>query len=630
MSAIYGFLKGGNSNSTMDGLVERMAKSLAHRGPDGEAAYIKENIGLGMQILNIFTKTEIQYPLTNEDGSIKLFIDGEIYNYQELRKNLETKGHVFQTKADTEVIVHLYEDLGVECVHQLRGIFAFALWDARKGKLFIFRDHVGVKPVYYTVVGDVLLFGTEIKALLQYEYVKKELNYDAFDHYLNFRFIPEPETIYRSIHKLKAGCYLTFERSEAKETEYWDYEFPTDVIKRDDEWIEGLLEHLRDAIKIRMIGQDFPFGSYLSGGMDSSSIVKLLSEMLDYPLPTFSIAFDEKDYDESFYQHIVAKHCGTDHHEFVVRPESVESILPKLVNYFDQPFGDSSALPSYYLAKQVRQHVPVVYTGDGGDELLAGYTTYAGMHHSERYRKLPGLISKHMIPGILAAGEAILPQRLTYDIQRMRKIVNDALLPMEARYFEKIAIARKAERYRLYNDNTLQSISKDNESRFYHFFEKMKNKPLLHKVNYIDAKLRFANSVLMKTEQTCAANSLSIRPPMLDHKLIEFGSSVPPRLKLKGFQTKYLLHRAMADKLPKEVHEKRKHGFEPPLTVWFKDGLKPYIQEMLLSPQSRVLNYVNRKEMENIINTHVSGKRNLGEHIWGLLFFEEWHRQYLD
>ena len=629
MSGICGFVRKSDEVQSLNEIIAKMNQSLTHRGPDKEVSYVNKNVGFGARVLNIFKNVSIKYPITNEDKSLFLFIDGEIYNYQALREDLEKKGHKFSGSSDVEVIIHLYEDFGEECVNYLRGIFAFAIWDSNKKKLLLYRDHLGIKPLFYTLYGDIFLFGTEIKAIFQFDRVKKELNYNALDHFFNFRFIPDPETIFKNIHKLPAGCYLSLTNGEFEIKQYWDYNFADNNVKSDGEYEERLLELLTESIKLRMMGRNFSFGSFLSGGMDSSSVVCLLSEMLDKPLPTFSIAFEEKDYDESYYQRVVAKHCKTDHHEFIVKPESVEELLSKLVGFFDQPFGDSSALPSYYLAKMTRQHVASVYTGDGGDELLAGYTTYPGMLHSEKYRKLPGVLSRALIPGMVSLVGAILPRKFTYDVQRVKKIIGDAVLPLEDRYFQKIAIARKEERYRLYNDDTINQIARGNENQFYHYFEKTIGKHLIHRVNYIDAKFRFTSSVLAKTEQTCAANSLLIRPPYLDHKLVEFGASVPPRLKVKGFQTKYLLHRVMNKKLPREIHVKQKHGFEPPLTIWFKDDLKPFIKQTLLSSDSRIANYFKKDELNSIIETHVAGKKNLGEHLWGLLMFEVWHRLYI-
>lgn len=627
MSGICGVIET-KSEDRLEQKIKKMTRKLAHRGPDNELYYTNNVAGFGVQVMNIFKNLRMTKPITNENQSIYLFADGEIYEYKKLRKELEQKGHQFKNLGDCEVIVHLYEEYGEDCAKDLRGIFAFAIWDSKAQKLLLFRDHLGMKPLYYTFQHGRLLFGSELKSILADSSIQKELNYDALDHYINFRLIAEPETIYKNIFKLPAGHCLIFENQSIRLNQYWKISYNENYVKSSEEYQEELIRLLKESIQIRTMG-DFKFGSYLSGGMDSSSVVSLLSKMQDDPVPTFSIAFNESGYDESYYQRIVAKFCKTDHHEFIVEQESVEELLPKLIRYFDQPFGDSSALPSYYLAKMTKQHVSMVLTGDGGDELLAGYTTYPGMLYSEKYRQLPGILSRHLIPGMLNLAGAVLPTRYSYEIERFKKIIGDALLPFEERYIQKIAIARKDLRNRLYNEQTKERISAGNEHVALKFFQQLSSKELINRVNYTDVYFRFMNTVLPKTERTTIANSLIARSPYLDHKLFEFAASVPPYLKLKRFKTKYLLHLAMDDKLPHEIHVKQKHGFIPPLTVWFKDELSSYVKKMLISPDSRILNYFNKTEVENVLQIHDSGKKDMGEHLWGLLGFEIWHRNYL-
>jgi len=627
MSGICGIIESRNGYP-VDRLVKNMTDTLKHRGPDGETYYTNAHVGFGARLMNIFKMPIADRPIANEDRTLLLFVDGEIYNFQDLQNEVISKGHRLEGQGDTEVIVHLYEEYGEKCVDKLRGVFAFAIWDAKNQKLVLCRDRMGVKPLFYAQIGGTFIFGSEIKVLLQYNRFQKELNYEALDYYLNYRLIPEPKTIFKNIYKLPAAHRLTYQNGRIKIEQYWDIKYNETHAKTSQEYREAFLEKLNDAIRIRMMG-DVPFGSYLSGGMDSSSVVSLLSKMIDYKLPTFSIAFNESEYDERKYQRIVADYCNTDHHEFIVNMESVEELLPKLLGYFDQPFGDSSALPAYYLARETRKYVNYVFTGDGGDELLAGYTTYPGMLHSETFRKLPGFITKGLFPATVNLAGMILSVRFAYKIERYKKILKDALLPFEQRYMKKIEITSRELRQRLYNDATRGKIADHNEQIVLQYFEKTKGKQLINRVNYTDIRFRFDNTVLPKTERTCIANSLIARNPYLDYKLMEFSASLPPHLKVKGFKTKYLLHLAMNDKLPREIHTKTKHGFIPPLTIWFKNDLKPYIKAMLLSPNSRILNYFNKDEVEKVLQIHGSGKINLGEHLWGLLGFEVWHRMYL-
>ncbi len=629
MSGICGVINTRLDPVSLRDRIAEMTGTLIHRGPDAEIIYVEDQVGFGMRIFNIFSHPVDQKLLSNEDQSVLLFADCEIYNYQSLREELIKKGHRFSGDTDAEVIVHLYEDLGEKCVDRLRGVFAFAIWDSKKRKLLLYRDRLGTRPIYYSRAGNTFIFASEMKAILKYGTVNKALNYNALDDLLTFRLIPEPMTIYTDIHKLPAGQYLTYRSNEMSIQQYWDYHYIENEIKHIGEYEERLLELLKEAVSIRLIG-DLSYGSFLSGGMDSSSVVSLLGEMVDRPVKTFSIAFKEKGYDESYYQRIVANYCKTNHHEFIVEKERVEELLPRIVSFFDQPFGDSSALPSYYLAKMTRQYVTAVMTGDGGDELLAGYTTYPGMLYSEHYRKLPGFISAGLIPKVVNRLGLLAPGKYAYTIERFQKIIHDALLPFEERYKRKVSWARQEQKDRLYLEQTRMKILEKNEPIVDQILSRPDCRELLNRVNYVDVRFRFVNTVLEKTERMCIANSLIARSPYLDHKLVEFAATVPPKFKLKGFKTKYLLHRAMGDKLPKEVHSKQKHGFEPPLALWFKDELEPYVRKMLLSKDSRVLNYFKKEGLEETIGIHKEGKKNLGEHLWGLLIFELWHRLYMD
>lgn len=628
MSGICGVINSGLENDRLDEVLTEMGRTLLHRGQDGSVQLKDADAGFVEMISNKFNHPVHKKPVANERGNIYVFGDCEIYNFAELREELQHKGHKFHSNTDAEVIVHLYEDHGEKCVDKIRGSFVFAIWDSTKRKLMLYRDRMGSRPLFYTRQGNTFLFASEMKAILSNGNIARELHYQALDNFLTYRLIPEPFTIYKDIFKLQSACYLVYENNKLSVKQYWDYSYQEEKIKSVEEYAEGLLYHLEDAIKIMRIG-DLSLGSYLSGGMDSSSVVSLVSNMMDEPLKTFSIAFKEKGFDESYFQRIVADFCHTDHHEFVVEKESVEELLPRIVRFFDQPFGDSSALPSYYLAKQTREHVSAVFTGDGGDELLAGYTTYPGMIQSEKYRKLPGVLSEHAIPQMISLAGRMVPDKYAYHFERLEKVTRDAVLPLEERYKRKISWARKEEKARLYNDHTKTQIEASNISLIEDFFSRTVGKNILSRVNYTDVRFRFVNTVLAKTERTSTANQLMPRSPYLDHKLIEFAMRVPPSLKVKGFKTKYLLHKAMGDKLPKEIHRKQKHGFEPPLAVWFKDELEPYVKKMLLSDDSRVKHYFKEEGLRKTIGIHKEGRKNLSEHLWGLLSFEIWHRNYL-
>ncbi len=628
MSGICGIIHSRDDQFRLKSQIVEMARTLEHRGPDGEVFYVKDHVGLGLKILNIF-RSDNHTLISNEDRSVLVVADCEIYNFKQLRESLTQKGHRFRSETDAEVIAHLYEESGERCADLLRGVFAFAVWDATNQKILLYRDRSGTRPIYYTQAGNEFIFASEMKAILKHPQVNRTLNYSALDYLITYRLIPEPMTIYTDIQKLPAGHFLALDRKGLRTEQYWDYHYTENEFKSLDEYEERLIELLKESIRIRLMG-DLPYGSFLSGGMDSSSVVSLLTEIDDKPVKTFSIAFNEKGYDESYYQKIVANYCNTDHHEFIVEKESVEELLPRIVSLFDQPFGDSSALPSYYLAKMTRRYVSAVMTGDGGDELLAGYTTYPGMLYSEHYRKLPRFISKGIVPGLFSIADMLLPPKYAYSIERFQKITEDALIPFEERYKRKVSWARQAQKDRLYLGATRDRIAEQNSQIVDRLLSIPVGNELLNRVNYIDIRFRFVNTVLEKTERTCIAHSLVARSPYLDHQLIEFAATVPPRYKVKGFKTKYLLHKAMGEKLPKQVHQKQKHGFEPPLALWFKDELEPYVRKMLLSKESRVLNYFSKAGLEETIGIHKEGRKNLGEHLWGLLVFELWHRLYMD
>ncbi|MBN1155402.1 asparagine synthase (glutamine-hydrolyzing) [candidate division KSB1 bacterium] len=628
MSGICGILSKIADQSVLQQKITDCTGTMIHRGPDHLLVGINGSVAFGQRTLKLFKDQNDNELPANQNRTIIAVADCELYNYEELKADLYAKKHSLRSNADYEVIPHLYEEYGEDFVHKLRGVFAFAIWDANKNLLLLYRDRIGARPLFYAQCNDSFLFASEMKAILKEGSIVKSINFNAMDHFFSYRLIPEPLTIYNELHKLPAGCYLRFQNNRVEVKRYWDYDYQENHVKSVAEYEERLLELLNEAIKIRLMG-NLSYGSYLSGGMDSSSVVSLLSEMTPNPVNTFSIAFKEKGYDESYYQRIMANYCKTNHHEFVVDKESVEELLPKIITFFDQPFGDSSALPSYYLARETKKYVDAVFTGDGGDELLAGYTTYPGMLYSEYYRKIPGIISRSLIPGMLQIAGKVLPVKYAYSVERFQKIVHDANLPFIDRYKNKISWARQDQKDRLYNDDIKRAISSDNHRMIEEFFDKTSGKELLNRVNYTDIRFRFVNSVLAKTERTCIANSLVARNPYLDYKLVEFAATVPPSLKVKGFKTKYLIHRAMRDKLPQEIHTKQKHGFEPPLAIWFKDELEPFVKKMLLAPDSRVLHYFNKKGVEETIGIHKEGKQNLGEHLWGLLTFEVWHRLYI-
>jgi len=620
-----------------EALMRRMCSVLTHRGPDDEGVYVSQsaeriahsvNVGLGHRRLSIIDLSEAGHqPMSNEDGSIWLVMNGEIYNFPELRKDLKQKGHVFKSRTDTETIIHLYEEKGIDCLNDLRGPFAFALWDSKRERLFLARDRIGKKPLYYTYRNGDLIFGSEIKAILQDPEVTVEVNKDRLSDYLTYGYTPTPDSMFKGIMKLPPAHFMLYENGNLQIKRYWALDFSKKLKLSEPEYCSRIMDLLEDATRIRLIS-DVPLGAFLSGGIDSSAVVYMMSKLSSRPVKTFSIGFEEREYSELKYAKIIARRFGTDHHEYVVRPDAIK-LLPKLVWHYNEPYADSSALPSYYVAQMTRQKVKVALNGDGGDENFGGYERFWAARVAELFRKFPESLRKGIMKGIVnRIPESIEPKNFP---RKFKRFISMAEKPYRERHYNWISIFRDYEKEDLFTDGFSKEMN--NRQSFFSLnnaFEECNSKDIVDLVVSTDIKTNLLDDLLVKMDIATMANALEGRSPFLDHKVMEFAASIPSNMKIKGTKLKYILKKALKNKLPDEILGRGKMGFGVPLNNWFRGELKDYSYEILLSDKCVKRGYFKREGLKSILDEHCAGKLNNGARIWSLLFLELWHRMFID
>ena len=604
--------------------VGRMLDAVAHRGPDDAGVRASPDGGcvLGHRRLSVIDLACGHQPLANEDGSVVTVFNGEVYNYRELRTELEGQGHRFATNSDTEVLVHLWEQHGLDLCGRLRGMFAFALWDARRQTFFAAVDPLGKKPLYWSPLGGVLRFGSELKALMADPALPRTVNPDAVNLYLHLGYVPHPWTILSGVHKLEPGHWLHVRDDRVTTERYWDFpRRPTFSGTFDDACLR-LRQLMTDAVASRLVA-DVPLGAFLSGGIDSTIVVGLMSKLLDRPVRTFTIGFDEKRFDESAYARVAATRFKTDHREMTVRPDAVE-VLPTLAHHFDEPFADSSAIPTYYVSKLTRQHVTVALTGDGGDEAFGGYRRY-------RRGKLAGWLGR--VPGgrrTVGLGRHLIPAGVdrTSDLGRARRVLTTLGGPPTDAYFEQMTQFGGGTMGRLLSYDFAQRIARNFPSCWF--------ASLYHGTDPADpaaadmaADLQsyLPGDILTKVDRASMAVALECRSPFLDRRVVEFACSLPTAWRLRGFAGhKHILKRAFADLLPPEIVNRRKAGFAVPLPEWFRGPLKGLLHDTLLDATARGRGYTDPAEVERLVADHVSGVRNHAGSLWTLLMLEMWHR----
>jgi asparagine synthase (glutamine-hydrolysing) len=607
--------------------LQRMSNTLEHRGPDGEGIWANGHAGLAHRRLAIIDLRAVAgQPMSNEDGSIWLTFNGEIYNFRELRAELAARGHVFQTTSDTEVIVHAYEEYGRECLSRFRGMFAFALWDTRTRTLFLARDRVGKKPLYYYRGHDCFVFGSEIKALLVDPAVPRESDPVALDHYLALQYIPAPLTAFRGIRKLPAAHWLELHDGHVEVGRYWQLRYtPKRTISMRNAMAE-LQWHLAEAVRLRLVS-DVPLGAFLSGGVDSSAVVAHMARALDGPVRTFAVGFAEAAFDERPFARMVAERYETVHTELVV-DAPVADILPRLVWHYDEPLGDASAVPSYAIAALTRQHVTVVLNGDGGDENFAGYDRYI----TDRLLRRGDIIP----PSVHRAYAALLQRlpeawRQRQPLRKLAKIAAVMAQPPARRYAYLGGHFTPEERQHLYTD-TFRAIvaDADPEEVFVEVFAQSDAKDWTDAALNADVNLYLTDDLLVKMDRATMAHSLEARSPFLDHVLMEYVASLPPSFKLSGFQKKRVLKASLRDLVPDTVLDRPKMGFCAPITAWFRNDLREMAYDILLAPRAVQRGYFRPQALATLLDTHCRGEGNHAEYLWDLLVLELWHQTFID
>ena len=621
-------------------LLHRMNNTLVHRGPDDEGYYVnagrlggweagrkgRGNVGLGHRRLSIIDLDSGKQPMGNEDGSVQVVFNGEIYNFLELRQQLQSRGHLFRTRSDTEVLVHGYEEWDVECVHRLRGMFAFAIWDEKERRLFLARDRLGIKPLYYSCNNSRILFASELKAILEDGAISKELDLEALSDYLSFGYIPAPKTIFKSIRKLPPGYILTQSAIKTEIKQYWDLEFQPDAHTSVNEFCDQIMETLEESVRLRLIS-DVPLGAFLSGGIDSSTVVAIMSRLVQNPVVTNSVGFTKREYSELDYARATSKLFATDHHEYMVAPDAVD-VVNKLSWHFDEPFADSSSIPTYYVSQMTRQNVTVALSGDGGDENFAGYRRYYFDRLENSIRATFPVLFRQRIIGKLAS---LYPKAdwLPQMFRAKTLLTNVAHDPVYG-YFNSMSYFLPDMKDRILSPDLKKKLfGYDSIKVFRNHYEKCDSKDPLTRTQYIDFKTYLVDDILTKVDRASMANSLEVRVPILDHKFVELVAKIPSHLKLNGKTSKYIFKKAASRLLPDEILNRKKMGFSIPVGEWLKKELKPLVHDTILSRTFRERELFDTQYVHWLWKQHTSGMRDFTQPLWALLSFELWARKFM-
>jgi asparagine synthase (glutamine-hydrolysing) len=605
--------------------IAAMCAVLRHRGPDDEGIYLDGSFGMGIRRLAVIDLLTGHAPLSNEDGSVWVVQNGEIYNFPELRGQLERRGHRFRSSCDTEVIAHLYEEEGPACVRSLRGMYALALWDEKHKTLLLARDRLGIKPLYYACDGKRLLFGSELKPLLTAG-LEPRLDLQALHDYLSLSYVPAPSAIFRGVRKLPPGHLLLCQDGQVRVERYWQVSQPSAGPWDGDETAltDELYGLLCDAVRSHLTS-DVPLGVFLSGGMDSSAVVALMREVSGGPIKTFSVGFPEKSFNELEQARLVARRFATDHHELIVTAKAAE-IVPQLAHYFDEPFGDSSALPVYYLSRFARQSITVALSGDGGDEVFAGYETYAAYRWAEAYKRLPRLLGERIVPAVVRR-LPVSHKRLSLDY-KAKRFVEGALLPPDLGHFTWKRIFSEEAKRQLYREgrDSLQATA-----RIYRdHFASCGTEAVLDRLLRVDLSVGLPDDMLVKVDRMSMAHSLEVRVPLLDHPVVEFMAALPHTVKMRGWRKKYLLKKAMAGKLPDHILHGKKKGFNVPIPSWLLQDLRELVHDTLAPGRLRESGLWDPAVVASMIREHEERRRDWSRNIWCLLIFQLWYDTYMN
>jgi asparagine synthase (glutamine-hydrolysing) len=613
-------------NAIPQELILGMTNALSYRGPDDHGIYQSQNpisVSLGHRRLSIVDLSQAgKQPMTNEDKTIWLVFNGEIYNHQELRRTLQSQGHQFSSQTDSEVILHAYEQEGIACLEKLNGMFAFALWDSRKQSLYLCRDRAGIKPLLYSWDGQSLIFASEIRSILCDTSINQDMDHEALNLYLTFNYIPAPYTIYQNIKKLEAGCYLELKNNTIRIERYWDVKLTTSSVMDASDYQKELYRLMEDAIRLQAIA-DVPLGAFLSGGIDSSIIVGLMSKNSSSKVKTFSIGYEDMPLlDETHYARQVADLHQTDHTEIKVQSKDTLGVFTDLISWFDEPFADSSAIPTFIVSKETRRHVKVALSGDGGDELFAGYRMYLGESFYQRYRNIPSLLRKSLIEPLINTLPDSRNQKSLEQIRRLKKFIMGSADHFEDRFFlwnqimsqnlRENLLIKQPDRMDLGNTLYRQSLNSFGSDR-------------INQMLYCDFKNSLPGDMLNKVDWMSMKNSLEVRVPMLDHRVIELAFQIPGELKIRNGQTKHILIETFKNLLPASLLNRPKSGFEVPISQWLKTDLKFLIDEYLSEKRIKQQGIFHYPPIKNLIDDLISNRRDTSWQLWNLIVFQAWH-----
>jgi asparagine synthase (glutamine-hydrolysing) len=624
MCGICGKLNFDRDEKVPQALLKAMADSILHRGPDDDGYFISGQIGLGFRRLSIIDLAGGHQPLSNEDGTIWIVFNGEIYNFQELREGLLKKGHTFRTKTDTEVIVHLYEEYGEAGIEALRGMFAFAIWDQNQKKLLLARDRIGIKPLYYGLTPNSLVFGSEMKAILQDPEVKREILPSTIDRFLTFGYVPGEETLLRGIYKLPPGSFMVVKNGKTEVKQYWDLHFSSSSVTLKDAQ-EQLLEILEESVRLHMIS-DVPVGFLLSGGVDSTAMLSLASRKTDRPISSFTVGFaDSGVADERPFARLAAEKYGSEHHEISISSKEFSDFLPQYVWHMEEPVCEPPAVALYYVSKLARNYVKVLISGEGGDEAFAGYQNYRAMLWIERIKRVAGPLTGRLSK-TLSLFYKVIPW------ERLGKYLPLLDVPFESYYY-----SRTSSPFYFFNAQYKQTYSND----FCDQIDKQRSllpvtrllsgngsEDVLSRMLYVDTKTWLPDDLLVKADKMTMANSLELRVPLLDHKLLEFAATLPSNFKVRGLTTKYIAKRALAKQVPTEVLQRRKAGFPVPYENWLRTDLRDSIHDVLLDRETIGRGYFRKSAIEKLLRQNLESGAHAKD-IFSLLVLELWHRQFL-
>ncbi len=616
MCGICGIIRGDRSRGVDLAAVERMNAALAHRGPDDAGAWQGGHAALAMRRLSILDVPGGHQPMTNEDGTVIVVFNGEIYNFQALRDDLIARGHVFRTQSDTEVIVHAYEECGDEMLERLNGMFAIAVYDVKRNRLLLARDRLGIKPLFYCARDGDLTFASELDALMRSGVVRRAISPSALDAYFTFLYVPAPDSIFEDAQKLRPGEKLVFENGRISLAQYWCLAFKVDNTWTLDSAAERYLDLLTDAVRMQRVS-DVPLGAFLSGGVDSSTIVGIMSRMGRQPVKTFTIGFDDAAANEIEYARIAALHFGTDHSEEILRPDMID-VTGRLIRHFGEPFADSSAVPTWLVSRLARSRVTVALSGDGGDELFAGYTWLHMNRAVSSYRRIPKPL-RSLVDFALHCGPD------SPRLAKLRRFSRDSLLDPHASFRRRETCLGPDIRAALYRREWSERIASCATDRFEEHAAAgpaSVDEWMLHQ----DTAMYLPDDILTKVDRMSMAHSLEARVPLLDHRIVEFAATLPFRLKMKGGISKYVAKHAVRDLVPKELLRQRKQGFAIPIHRWFREDLRAFFQELVLSEDARCGRYLNPGVVRSLLTDHTTGRENYGHHLWAVLMFEQWLR----